>query len=222
MKLRALLAALVLALVGGFAPMAQAQMKLQFYYPVGVAGPLARFIDGYVQEWNKTHPQVQVEPVFAGGYTEAYAKTLAAIQAGTPPDVAVMLSQNLNDIISQDIVIPLDELIAADAGQVKMDDFFPAFMLNSSERRQGVVHPLPALDAGHVLQQGSVQGSRARPEQAAPDPGGAGGSREKADQDGRAGGRPAGGSPSQSSGGVDTWLFEGAHHRRRRPPLRRE
>ena len=24
-------------------------MKLQFYYPVGVAGPLARIIDGYVQ-----------------------------------------------------------------------------------------------------------------------------------------------------------------------------
>jgi sn-glycerol 3-phosphate transport system substrate-binding protein len=133
MKRRTLLAAIVLALAGGFAPTAQAQMKLQFYYPVGVAGPLARIIDGYVQEWNKTHPQIQVEPVFAGSYTEAYAKTLAAIQAGTPPDVAIMLSQNLNDILLQDIVIALDELIAADAAQVKMDDFFPAFMLNSKQ-----------------------------------------------------------------------------------------
>jgi sn-glycerol 3-phosphate transport system substrate-binding protein len=133
MKRRVLLAALALALVGGLAPMAQAQMKLQFYYPVGVAGPLARIIDTYVQEWNKSHPQIQVEPVFAGGYTDAYAKTLAAIQAGTPPDVAIMLSQNLNDILSQDIVIPLDELIAADAAQMKMDDFFPAFMLNSTQ-----------------------------------------------------------------------------------------
>ena len=43
-----------------------------------------------------------------------------------------MLSQNLNDILGQDIVIPLDELIKADAAQVKMDDFFPAFMLNST------------------------------------------------------------------------------------------
>jgi sn-glycerol 3-phosphate transport system substrate-binding protein len=133
MRLRVLLAAVVVALVGGATPTTQAQMKLQFYYPVGVAGPLARIIDGYVQEWNKTHPQVQVEPVFAGGYTEAYAKTLAAIRGGTPPDVAIMLSQNLNDILGQDIVIPLDELIAADAAQVKMDDFFPAFMLNSTQ-----------------------------------------------------------------------------------------
>ena len=138
MKLRTLVAAAVLALVGGLAlvgrpPTTEAQMKLQFYYPVGVAGPLARIIDGYVREWNQSHPQIQVEPVFAGGYTEAYSKTLAAIRGGTPPDVAIMLSQNLNDILAQDIVIPLDELIAADAAQVNKDDFFPAFMLNSTQ-----------------------------------------------------------------------------------------
>ncbi len=133
MKLRTLLAAVVLALAAGLPPAAQAQIKLQFYYPVHVAGPLARIIDGYVKEWNQKTPQIQVEAVFAGNYTEAYAKTLAAIRAGTPPDVAIMLSQNLNDILGQDIVIPLDELIAADAAQVKMDDFFPAFMLNSTQ-----------------------------------------------------------------------------------------
>jgi len=133
MKLRVLLIVAALTLVGEFAPAAQTPTKLQFYYPVGVAGPLARIIDGYVQEWNKTHPQIQVEPVFAGTYAEAYAKTLAAIQAGTPPDVAIMLSQNLNDILGQDVIIPLDELIAADAAQVKIDDFFQAFMLNSTQ-----------------------------------------------------------------------------------------
>jgi ABC-type glycerol-3-phosphate transport system substrate-binding protein len=172
MKLRVLFATVLFALVGGFAPMAQAQMKLQFYYPVGVAGPLARFIDGYVQEWNKTHPQVQVEPVFAGGYTEAYAKTLAAIQGGTPPDVAVMLSQNLNDIIGQDIVIPLDELNAADAAQVKMDDFFPAFMLNSTSG--GKVWSIPFSAPRPSC---TTTGKRSRKwgstQQTAPDPGGA-------------------------------------------------
>ena len=133
MKRSALVVALVLGLVGTIAPATHAQTKLQFYYPVGVSGPLARIIDGYVQEWNQGHPQNQVEPVFAGSYTEAYSKTLAAIKGGTPPDVALMLSRNLNDILGQDIVIPLDELIAADAVQVNIDDFFPAFMLNSKQ-----------------------------------------------------------------------------------------
>ena len=119
MTRRALVVVLALGLVGTIAPATHAQTKLQFYYPVGVAGPLARIIDGYVQEWNQAHPQNQVEPVFAGSYTEAYSKTLAAIKGGTPPDVALMLSQNLNDILGQDIVIPLDELIAADAAQAR-------------------------------------------------------------------------------------------------------
>jgi sn-glycerol 3-phosphate transport system substrate-binding protein len=149
MKLRAVVAALVLALAVGVALPADAQVKLQFYYPVGVAGPLARIIDGYVREWNQSHQQIQVEPVFAGGYTEAYSKTLAAIRAGTPPDVAIMLSQNLNDILAQDIVIPLDELIAKDAAEVKIEDFFPAFMLNS--KQGGKVWSLPFQRSTPIL-----------------------------------------------------------------------
>jgi sn-glycerol 3-phosphate transport system substrate-binding protein len=142
MKPRALVVGLLLAVVVSLATApALAQTKLQFFYPVGVAGPLARIIDGYVKEFNQSQSNIQVEPVFAGGYAEAYSKTLAAIRAGTPPDVAIMLSQNLNDILAQDIVIPLDEYIQSDAAQVKVDDFFPAFMLNS--RQGGKVWSIP-------------------------------------------------------------------------------
>jgi sn-glycerol 3-phosphate transport system substrate-binding protein len=124
---------LALAVVGALAMPAAAQTKLQFYYPVGVAGPLARIIEGYVKEFNQSHPAIQVEPVFSGNYTESYSKILAAIRGGNPPDTAIMLSQNLNDILQQDIVVPLDEYIQADAAQVNIQDFFPAFMLNSQQ-----------------------------------------------------------------------------------------
>jgi sn-glycerol 3-phosphate transport system substrate-binding protein len=208
MKLRALLATLILALVGGIAPMAQAQMKLQFYYPVGVAGPLAKIIDTYVQEWNKTHPQVQVEPVFAGGYTEAYAKTLAAIQAGTPPDVAIMLSQNLNDIIGQNIVIPLDDLIKADAAQVKMDDFFPAFMLNSTSG--GKVWSIPFQRSTPVMYYNKdafkeVGLDPNKPPQTWTEMVAA--AKKLTKQEG--GRTTRWGLAIPSSGGVDTWLYEG-------------
>ena len=207
MKLRALIAAIVLALVGGFAPTAQAQMKLQFYYPVGVAGPLARIIDGYVQEWNKSHPQIQVEPVFAGGYTEAYAKTLAAIRGGTPPDVAIMLSQNLNDILGQDIVIPLDELIAADAAQVKMDDFFPAFMLNSTQG--GKVWSIPFQRSTPVMYYNKDAFKEAgldpnKPPQTQAEMVAA--AKKLTKQEG--GRTTRWGLAIPSSGGVDTWLYE--------------
>src|SRR5262245_37505083 len=141
MKLCALIAAVALVLIGEPFPRAAARTKRQSYSPFGVAAPLARSIESYVKAWNQRHAQIPVEPVFAGGYTEAYSKTLAATRAGTPPDVAIMLSQNLNDILGQDIVIPLDDLIAADAASVKIDDFFPAFMLNS--RQGGKVWSIP-------------------------------------------------------------------------------
>ena len=41
-----------LLLIGGVS--AQEPITLQFFYPVGVAGPLAQAIDSYVAEFNST------------------------------------------------------------------------------------------------------------------------------------------------------------------------
>ena len=79
----------VLMVIGGAA--AQDVITLQFFYPVGVAGPLAQAIDGYVAEFNATHDHIQVEPVFTGGYAENMARATAAILSGQPPDVAILL-----------------------------------------------------------------------------------------------------------------------------------
>ena len=207
MTRRALVVALALGLVGTIAPATHAQTKLQFYYPVGVAGPLARIIDGYVQEWNQGHPQNQVEPVFAGSYTESYSKTLAAIKGGTPPDVALMLSQNLNDILGQDIVIPLDELIAADAAQVNIDDFFPAFMLNS--KQGGKVWSIPFQRSTPVMYYNKDALKEAGLDPAKPPQTQAelvATAKKLVKQEG--GRVTRWGLTIPSAGGVDTWLFE--------------
>ena len=145
--------------------------------------------------------------MFAGGYTEAYAKTLAAIHGGTPPDVAIMLSQNLNDIIGQDIVIPLDELIAADAAQVKMDDFFPAFMLNSTQG--GKVWSIPFQRSTPVMYYNKEAFKEVgldpnKPPQTQAELVAA--AKKLTKQEG--GRTTRWGLAIPSSGGVDTWLFE--------------
>ena len=209
MKLRALALAFVLALVAGLVPPAGAQTKLQFYYPVGVSGPLARIIDSYVKEWNQAHPEIQVEPIFAGAYTEAYSKTLTAIKGGTPPDVAIMLSQNLNDILLQDIVIPLDELIAADRAQVNVDDFFPAFMLNT--RQGGKIWSIPFQRSTPVMYYNKeafkeVGLDPAKPPQTQGELVAMAQKLTKRDASGRV---TRWGLTIPSGGGVDTWLLEG-------------
>ena len=117
---------------GASAGLVAGQVNLTFYYPVSVAGPLAKVIEAMVAEFNATHPNIQVTPVFAGGYNDTLLKVQAAILGGTPPDVAILLSTDLFTLRAIDAIIPLDEFIAADEdGQAYIDDFFPALMANS-------------------------------------------------------------------------------------------
>lgn len=118
----------LLALIGGAT--AQDAITLQFFYPVGVAGPLAQAIDSYVAEFNATHDHIQVEPVFTGGYSENMARATAAILSGQPPDVAILLGIDIYSLIQTEGIIPLDDYIASEEG-LDIDDFFDAFMANN-------------------------------------------------------------------------------------------
>ncbi len=122
-----------LLLIGGAA--AQDVITLQFYYPVGVAGPLAQAIDGYVAEFNALNDDIQVEPIFTGNYVENMARAQAGILSGQPPDVAILLSTDLYTLVDMDGVIPLDDYIASEDG-LDIDDFFDAFMSNSTSAGQ--------------------------------------------------------------------------------------
>ncbi len=144
--MKRILAVVALLLLG----MAAAQTQITFYYPVGVAGPLARFIESYVTEFEAQYPDIRVETVFGGNYTENQTKVIAAQRAGTPPDVAVLLSQELNTLISLDAVEPLEPFIRADPEvEAAIADFFPGFMLNST--LDGVIWSLPFQRSTPVL-----------------------------------------------------------------------
>lgn len=137
-------------LMVALASMALAQTQISFYYPVGVSGPLARFIETYVQEFEAAHPDIKVETIFGGNYTENQSKIVAAQLAGTPPDVAILLSQELRTLISLDIVEPIQSLLDADAeGSSMIADFFPGFMENSV--LDGVVWSIPFQRSTPVL-----------------------------------------------------------------------
>ena len=125
-------------LIGGAS--AQEAITLQFYYPVGVAGPLAQAIDGYVAEFNALHDDIQVAPIFTGNYTENMARAQAAIMSGQPPDVAILLSTDLYTLVDMEGVIPLDDYINSDE-PLDIDDFFDAFMSNSTSA--GLVWGIP-------------------------------------------------------------------------------
>ena len=124
-----------LLVIGGASAQDQEPITLQFFYPVGVAGPLAQAIDGYVAEFNSIHDDIQVEPIFTGNYTENMARAQAAIFSGQPPDVAILLSTDLYTLVDMQGVIPLDDYIDSEEG-LDIGDFFDAFMSNSTSNGQ--------------------------------------------------------------------------------------
>lgn len=109
---------------------AQTVQKLTFYYPIAVGGPLQAIMDGYCTAFQQ-ETGIAVEPVYAGDYSQALIKALAAIKAGTGPQFAVLLAAEMHSLQDQDILVSLDE-IGLDADAKKwLGGFYPAFMANS-------------------------------------------------------------------------------------------
>jgi sn-glycerol 3-phosphate transport system substrate-binding protein len=112
-------------------PAAGNAVEISLHYPVGVSGPLAKIIDGYVAEFNQQNPAIKVTPVYDGDYASTAAKVLQLAQAGTPADVAIVNAAAIYQMTDADVAIPLDDLIAQSGGDAYIKDFYPAFLANS-------------------------------------------------------------------------------------------
>lgn len=107
-------------------------VALTFFYPVGVAGPLSKLIDGLTSDFNKqANGAVKVTPVYSGDYIQTLSKAQTALQGGKPPDVAVINAAAIYTLQDMKANIPLDDLAKSVGGSKFVDDFFPAFLANS-------------------------------------------------------------------------------------------
>lgn len=131
----ALLVVAALAPVGSGEALAQSKLvRLTFYYPVGVAGPLAKVIGEMTDQFNKAHPGIEVVPVYSGDYDPTLQKVQTAVMAGNPPDVFIVEISELHTLLAMNAIIPLDEYVKKAEGGKYWEDFFPAFRENSVVR----------------------------------------------------------------------------------------
>ncbi|MCL4543298.1 MAG: ABC transporter substrate-binding protein [Chloroflexi bacterium] len=107
------------------------QVQISFYYPVGVAGPLAKIVDGLAKDFSTQNPSIKVTPVFSGSYVDTFAKVQQQVQAGTPPDVAIVNAAAIYSMLDTQSILQLDDLIKKSGGGAYINDFFPGFLENS-------------------------------------------------------------------------------------------
>ncbi len=105
-------------------------VKLSFYYPIAVGGPIPTIFDGYCKAFQEK-TGIEVAPVYAGTYGETMTKAVTAIKGGTGPQLAVLLAAEMHSLQDLDILASLDDIGLDAAGKAWMDGFYPAFLMNS-------------------------------------------------------------------------------------------
>ena len=127
-----LTAGLAAGLMLGAVQGAQAEIDLQFYFPVAVGGKAAKTIDALTAKYVAQTPGVNIDAVYAGSYQDTITKVLTAVKGGNPPQLSVILSVDMFTLIEEDAIVAFEELISSDADRQWLAGFYPAFMENST------------------------------------------------------------------------------------------
>lgn len=130
---------------------AVAATDIRMFFPVPVQGRLSNEMENLVGEFNKTHPDIVVTPVYTGSYDETNLKTRAAIKAGKPPAVVIMSANFILEYVINNEVEPYDSLIMADGETPArfMDNFWPA--LRGNAIINGKVYGVPFQNSTPLL-----------------------------------------------------------------------
>lgn len=151
MKMRLLLASIILTLTLVTGLSAQEQVEIDFYFPEASANNAQAIFEEYAAMFSEQHPNIMVNVAYQGSYTDNRTKIQTELQAGAGPDVAVMLATDLFSFIDEGYVVPAQRFLDAEEdGAAQLADFFPAFMLNNTDET-GQVWTLPFQRSTPVL-----------------------------------------------------------------------
>lgn len=103
-------------------------VRITLYYPIAVGGDIARTLEKRIAEFESSHPGITVAPVYAGTYKETLTAALVSASGKEPPTLAVLHAVDMHTLIDAGVIQSFDEW---SDDHVWLDDFEPAFMLNS-------------------------------------------------------------------------------------------
>ena len=106
--------------------------ELTMYYPIAVGGPLTKVVDSMVESFEAKNPSIDINAVYAGNYNDARVKTLAALKAGEPAQLAVLFSIDIYDLIEQDVIVSFSDIAKSDADKKWLSSFYPGLMENGT------------------------------------------------------------------------------------------
>ena len=123
---------MVVVVCAAFTTTALAQStKLEFYFPVAVGGAASDTIEKLTADYVSQNPDVSIEAIYAGSYSDAGQKALTAARGGQPPQLSVLLSTQMFTLIDEDVIVPFDDFVTEQEMTDWIGGFYPSFMENS-------------------------------------------------------------------------------------------
>ena len=132
MTMQRVRAAAFAAALAGMASPAMADVELSMYYPIAVGGPLTQVVDGMVNEFQKGHPDIKVNAIYAGNYDDTRVRALSALKSGEPAQLSVMFSIDVYDLMEQDVIVPFSDVVSTAEEKAWLDSFYPGLMANGT------------------------------------------------------------------------------------------
>ncbi len=104
---------------------------LEFYFPVQVSGKAGETVKAMTEEWASAHPEHSVKAIYAGSYSDATKKAIAATRAGKGPQLSVLLGVDIFSFLDEDLIEPFDNVITSEEDRAWLESFYPAFMIGA-------------------------------------------------------------------------------------------
>ncbi len=90
-------------------PKLREPVRLVFWHTEPEGSPAAQVLAAMIARFQEQHPWITIEPVYAGNYGDLRKKALAAIHAGSPPDLAVAYDTDIAEFMRAGGIAPLDQ-----------------------------------------------------------------------------------------------------------------
>lgn len=109
-KLVSVTLVIVLALLMGVSAVTAQDEPVEISFWHAMSGSRGEVVQEIVDEFNETHPNIQVNAEFTGSYAETLTKALAAVRAGDAPHIVQVYEVGTRSMLDSGAILPVSEV----------------------------------------------------------------------------------------------------------------
>ena len=100
-------------------------------------------LDELIDDFEDLYPNITVDSVSQGSYTDLLSKTKKAIGTGVTPDLAVGYPDHFAEYLDLGGIIPLDKFVVHETWGVDLTDFVDSYVAENAQYAEGVMYSMP-------------------------------------------------------------------------------